>query len=63
MSRSARRSTRKRWSWNDRSASERMTARRFNKPDKTEGSAQIPGKIWWHSPGCMAMQSGEIYLA
>ncbi|MQK37646.1 hypothetical protein DWW26_23350 [Escherichia coli] len=40
-----------------------MTVRRCNKPDKTELSAQIPAESRCHSPGCMAMQSGEIYLA
>ena len=39
-----------------------MTVRRCNKPDKTGGTAQIPAESRCHSPGCMAMQSGEIYL-
>ncbi|EDT6198807.1 hypothetical protein A7Y49_004796 [Salmonella enterica subsp. enterica serovar Weltevreden] len=40
-----------------------MTVRRCNKPDKTEISAQIPAESRSHSPGCMAMQSDEIYQA
>ncbi|WP_319784905.1 hypothetical protein [Escherichia coli] len=40
-----------------------MTVRHCNKPDRTGISAQIPAEIRWHSPGCMAMQSDEIYLA
>ncbi|EIE3280443.1 MULTISPECIES: hypothetical protein [Salmonella] len=40
-----------------------MTVRRCNKPDKTGISAQIPAESRCHSPGCMAMQPGEIYLA
>ncbi|MBZ7828167.1 hypothetical protein FML56_29595 [Klebsiella grimontii] len=62
-SRNGRRSTRKRWSWNDRRASGRTTVRRCNKPDKTGLSAQIPAERRCHPPGCMAMHLGEIYLA
>ncbi|MER1449232.1 hypothetical protein KC915_25140 [Enterobacter hormaechei] len=62
-SRSGRRSTRKRWSWNDRSGSGRMTVRHCNKPDKTGLSAGIFVESLSHSPGCMTMQSGEIYRA
>lgn len=40
-----------------------MTGHRCNKPDKKGVSAQIPAEIRWHLPGCMAMQSDEIYLA
>ncbi|TWV29178.1 hypothetical protein FRA07_11295 [Klebsiella quasipneumoniae subsp. similipneumoniae] len=40
-----------------------MTVRRYNKPDKTGISAQISAESRCHSPGCMAMQSGEIYQA
>ncbi|EDK2434962.1 hypothetical protein CH046_23635 [Salmonella enterica subsp. enterica serovar Derby] len=40
-----------------------MTVRRCDKPHKTGISAQIPAESRCHSPGCMAMQSGEIYLA
>ncbi|EGF2049609.1 hypothetical protein IB428_004642 [Salmonella enterica] len=40
-----------------------MTVRRCNKPDKTGLSAQIHAESRCHSPGCIAMQSGEIYLA
>ncbi|MGS6560307.1 hypothetical protein, partial [Enterobacter intestinihominis] len=40
-SRCGRRSTRKRWSWSDRSDSGRTTDRRCNKPDKTGLSAEI----------------------
>ncbi|EBX0847461.1 hypothetical protein DQ014_23670 [Salmonella enterica subsp. enterica serovar Bareilly] len=40
-----------------------MTVRRCNKPDKTGLSPQLPAESRCHSPGCMAMQSGEIYLA
>ena len=40
-----------------------MTVRRCDKPDKTGISAQISAESRCHSPGCMAMQSGEIYLA
>ncbi|EIX0285045.1 hypothetical protein MGU62_004532 [Salmonella enterica] len=61
--RSARRSIRKRWSWSDLSDSGRITARRCNKPDKTRISAGICVESPCHSPGCMAMQSGEIYQA
>ncbi|EGY0639204.1 hypothetical protein JHN24_004810 [Salmonella enterica] len=61
MSRSGRRSIRKHWSWSDRSASGRMTVRRCNKPDKTGLSAAIFAESRCHSPGCMAMQPGEIY--
>ncbi|EDR2509201.1 hypothetical protein EM07_004936 [Salmonella enterica subsp. enterica serovar Typhimurium] len=40
-----------------------MTVRRCNKPDKTGLSAEISAESRCHSPGCMAMQSGEIYQA
>ncbi|EDT6198783.1 hypothetical protein A7Y49_004764 [Salmonella enterica subsp. enterica serovar Weltevreden] len=40
-----------------------MTVRHCNKPAKTEISAQIPAESRSHSPGCMAMQSDEIYQA
>ncbi|EPC5584961.1 hypothetical protein LWX84_004305 [Salmonella enterica] len=40
-----------------------MTVRRCNKPDKKGISALIPAESRCHSLGCMAMQSGEIYLA
>ncbi|ELK8694091.1 hypothetical protein Q6P37_005143 [Salmonella enterica] len=40
-----------------------MTALRCDKPHKTGISAQIPAESRCHSPCCMAMQSGEIYLA
>ncbi|WP_114264165.1 hypothetical protein, partial [Klebsiella pneumoniae] len=45
------------------SASGRRTVRRGNKPDKTGISARIPAESRCHSPDCMAMQPGEIYLA
>ncbi|ECN1181533.1 MULTISPECIES: hypothetical protein [Bacteria] len=62
-SRSGQRSIIKRWSWNDRSGSGRMTVRRCNKPDKTGLSAGICAQSLIHSPGRMAMHSGEIFQA
>ncbi|OAT56521.1 hypothetical protein M993_04788 [Obesumbacterium proteus ATCC 12841] len=38
-------------------------ARRCNKPGKTELSSGICSESRCHSPECMAMHSGEIYLA
>lgn len=38
-----------------------MTARLCNKPDKTGLSAGICVESGSHLPGCMAMQSDEIY--
>ncbi|EIU0713471.1 hypothetical protein [Citrobacter freundii] len=46
---------------NDRSGSGRTTVRRCEKPDKTGLLAGIFAESLSHSPGCMAMQSGEIY--
>jgi len=63
MSRNARRSTRNRWSWSDRSGSGRTTDRRGDKPGKTRLLAGICTENRRHSPGCMAMQSGGIYQA
>ncbi|HHU2819100.1 TPA: hypothetical protein ACUBCK_005134 [Escherichia coli] len=40
-----------------------MMALRCNKPDKTGLSARIPAESRCHSPVCIAMQTGEIYLA
>jgi len=40
-----------------------MTVLRCNKPDKTGLSAGIFAESRCHSPGCMAMHSGEIYQA
>ncbi|EKP2119438.1 hypothetical protein OFY73_004827 [Salmonella enterica] len=40
-----------------------MTVRRCDKPDKTVLSAGILAESLCHSPGCMAMQFGEIYQA
>ena len=37
--------------------------RRCNKLDKTVLSAGIRAEIRYHSPGCIAMQPGEIYQA
>ncbi|HAT1573528.1 TPA: hypothetical protein OUC24_004733 [Enterobacter hormaechei] len=63
MSRSGRRSIRKRWSWSDHNDSGRMTVRRCKKPDKTGLSAAIFAESLCHSSGCMAMQFGKIYRA
>ncbi|EAP7326321.1 hypothetical protein CXJ24_23635 [Salmonella enterica subsp. enterica serovar Senftenberg] len=40
-----------------------MTVRRCDTPDKTGLPAWICAESGSYSPGCMAMQSGEIYLA